>query len=81
MIGEILKLFLLPVTIFRSLLTFFSMIWMIMLIAIIVLVVVYWDDVKKIFNNIVEGITNIQNTINILTVKINELQDKVDSLK
>ena len=77
MISEILKLFLLPVTIFRALLTFFSMIWMVMLIALLVLMAVYWDDIKNIFNNIKEGITNIQNTVQDIKRTVEELQQQV----
>lgn len=79
--GLILSTFLLPVKIFRAVMTFFSLIWAILLIAIIVLIVVYWNDIKNIFDNLVEGITNIKTTVESLTSKINDLETKVDEIK
>lgn len=76
MIRELLKLFLLPVTVFRSLMAFFSMIWTLLIITIIILIVVYWDDVKKVFDNVIEGIDNIQNTVNTINNKVDKIEEQ-----
>jgi len=76
----ILKLFLLPATIFRSLMILISMAWSIILVTCIVLVGLYWDEIKKMSNNVIDGIDTIKNTVNNINTKIKDIETKIELL-
>jgi len=60
--------------------TFMSLFWVFLLIAVIVLIAVYWNKIYGFGIDIKEQIDNIVNIINSMRRKIEELIVKVDEL-
>lgn len=69
-----------PVKLFRAIMTLFQLLWAALFIAIIVLIVMYWDDIKKKYDQIVGGIETLISTANNLESKINDLDAKIDGI-
>jgi uncharacterized membrane protein len=60
--------------------TFMSLFWVVLLIAVIVLIAVYWNKIYGFYIDTKEQIDNIVNIINSMRRKIEELIVKVDEL-
>lgn len=76
----ILSLLFLPVKIFRALMTFFQLLWAVLLIAIIVLIIVYWDLIKSKVNYIIDGIKDIINIVSNLQTYINTISAQINDI-
>ena len=61
-----------PIKLFRAIMTLFQLLWAILFITIIVIIVMYWDEIKNKVNEIINGIENIQS-------KIDEIESKLPS--
>jgi len=56
------------------------MAWSIILVTCIVLVGLYWDEIKKMSNNVIDGIDTIKNTVNNINTKIKDIETKIELL-
>lgn len=82
--GSVVSLILCPITIpikmLRSLLALVSFLWIGLLIAVIVLVIVYWKNISLVYNNVKYKIDDIKTIMDLSKSKIEELTAKIEEL-
>ena len=78
--GIIFKAINIPVKLFRTIITLMSMIWILLLIAIIVITIIHWDKIKNAFDNINNGMIEANKTLSNLSNKLNSTDQTVKDL-